>query len=67
MKRVSEDIIILHMYTKKLWLDQVQFLGYGARQTDGLTDGRADSKKWYIEVGAPPNTISTINVQFSTQ
>ena len=67
MKRVSEDIIILHIYTKKLWLDQVQFLGYGARQTEGLTDGRADSKKWYIEVGAPPKTISTINVQFSTQ
>ena len=35
-----------HVY-QKLWLDDVQFLRYGARQTDGR-------KKWHIEVGVPP-------------
>ena len=35
---------------QKLWLDDVQFLRYGARQTDGR-------KKWHIEVGVPPKKI----------
>ena len=34
----------------KFWLDDVQFLRYGARQMDGQTDRQ---KKWHIEVGAP--------------
>ena len=37
---------------QKLWSDNVRFLRYGARRTDGQTDGR--QKKWHIEVGAPP-------------
>ena len=36
---------------QKLWLDDVRFLRYDERQTDGRTDGR---KKWHIEVGAAP-------------
>ena len=32
---------------QKLWLDNVQFLRYGAQRKDGR-------KKWRIEVGAPP-------------
>ena len=35
-----------HVY-QKLWLDDVRFLRYGARQTDGR-------KKLHTEVGAPP-------------
>ena len=43
---------------QKLWSDDVQFLQYGAQQTDGQMDGQTDSqKKWYIEVGAPPKNI----------
>ena len=39
-----------HVY-QKLWLDDVQFLRYGARQTDRWMDRQ---KKWHIEVAAPP-------------
>ena len=42
MKKSPEDIIILHMCTKKLWSDDVQFLRYGVRWTDGRTDGKSD-------------------------
>ena len=40
-----------HVY-QKLWSDNVQFLRYGVRQTDGQM-GRW--KKWNMEVDAPPN------------
>ena len=39
-----------HVY-QKLWLDDVQFLRYGARQMDRRMDRQ---KKWHIEVAAPP-------------
>ena len=45
-----------HVY-QNLWLDDVQFLRYGARQTDRQTDRRMDKqtdKKSDTEVGAPP-------------
>ena len=42
---------ITHVH-QKLWLDDVWFLRYGMRQTDGQTDRQ---KKWHIEVVAPPN------------
>ena len=35
---------------QKLWLDDVQFLRYGARRIDGR-------KKWHTEVGASPKII----------
>ena len=42
-----------HVY-QKLWL-YVQFLRYGAQQTDEQMDGQTDGqKKWHTEVGAPP-------------
>ena len=42
-----------HVY-QKLWL-YVQFLRYGARQTDEQMDGQTDGQeKWHTEVGAPP-------------
>ena len=31
---------------QKLWLDNVQFLRYGAQQADGQTDGKSDVKRW---------------------
>ena len=37
---------------QELWLADVQFLRYGAWQTDSQMDGQ---KKSHIEVGAPPN------------
>ena len=44
---------------QKLWLDNVQFLGYGVQWKDGW-------KKWCIEVGAPPKKINILNrVQLS--
>ena len=47
-----------HEY-QKLWLDDVRFLGYGARWTDGR-------KKWHMEVGALPKKINISNrVQLS--
>ena len=42
-----------HEY-QKLWLDDVRFLGYGARWTDGR-------KKWHMEVGALPKKINISN------
>ena len=42
--------LVYHAY-QKLWLDDVRLLRYGARRTDGRTDGW---KKWHIEVGATP-------------
>ena len=41
-----------------LWLDDVWFLKYGARQEDGQMDGR---KKWHIEVGASPKNLESWN------
>ena len=35
---------------QKLWSNDVRFLRYGARWTDG-------QKKWHIEVGAPPKNL----------
>ena len=55
-----------HHFTQlhqKLWLDDVRFLRYGARLTDGQTDRQ---KKWHIEVGAPPKNICLINILLST-
>ena len=43
-----------HVY-QKLWLDDVRFLRYGARQMDGWTNRQ---KKWHIEVSAPPKNDS---------
>ena len=40
---------LTHLH-QKLWLDDVRFLRYGVRWTDGRTDER---KKWHVEVGAP--------------
>ena len=39
-----------YMY-QKLWLNDVQFLRYGARRTDG-------QKKWQIDMGTPPKKFS---------
>ena len=39
-----------YMY-QKLWLDDVQFLRYGPRRTDG-------QKKWQIDMGTPPKKFS---------
>ena len=36
---------------QKLWLDDVQFLRYGPRRTDG-------QKKWQIDMGTPPKKFS---------
>ena len=50
-----------HYFTyvyQTLWSDDVQFLRNGARQTDGWMDGWTEKVK-YIEVGAPPKTITT--------
>ena len=45
-------MIILHMYMyQKLSLNDIQFLRYGAWQTDGQTD---EQKKRHIEVDAAP-------------
>ena len=41
---------------QKLWSDDIRFLRYGGRWTDGKMDGR---KKWHIEVRAPPNKNTT--------
>ena len=46
------DIITLHMCTKKLWLDDVWFLRYGAPGTEDR--GAGWWEKWHMEVGAPP-------------
>ena len=46
-----------HAY-RKLWLDDVSFLRYGAQQTDGRTDRW---KKWDIEVGVPPKDCDVLN------
>ena len=58
-KKMKKNIWKHHHFTyvyHKLWLDNIQFLGYGAWQTDRQTDGW---KKWHIEVSAPPkNNIS---------
>ena len=43
---------------QKLSSDDVQFLRYGAQQTDGWTDGQMDRKS-DTEVGAPPKKIKT--------
>ena len=51
IKKTPGDIIILHMCTRKLWLDDVWFLIYGAQRTDRH---RGRRKKWHKEVGAPP-------------
>ena len=48
---------------QKLWLDDVRFLRYGARQADVQTEGE---KKWQIEVRAAPKNIRLINTQRST-
>ena len=49
-----------HQFTyvyQKLWLDDIWFLRYGARQMDRQMDGQ---KKWHIEEGVPPkNTPKT--------
>ena len=47
-----QEISSFYICVPKLWSDDVQLLWYGARQTDGQTDG---PKKWHIEVGAPSN------------
>ena len=47
-----------HVY-KKLWLDVVRFLRYGARPTEGW-------KKWHIEVGVPPKK-SIFRTEFSSR
>ena len=48
MKKTPGDIIILHMCTKNYdQIDDVQFLRYGVRWTDGW-------KKRHTEVGSPP-------------
>ena len=39
-----------------LWLDDVWFLKYGARQADGQMDGW---KKWHIEVGTPHKNLES--------
>ena len=46
MKKNPGDIIIFDMY-QILWSDDIRFLRFVVRQTDGW-------KKWQIEVGAPP-------------
>ena len=57
-----------HVY-QKLWLDNVQFLRYGVRQTNRRRDTQRD-RKIDIEVGAPPkNFISCFwrgNIQFKS-
>ena len=53
-KKCLEIRHFTHLH-RKLWLDGVPFLRYGAWQTDGQTDGR---KKWHIEEGAPPENES---------
>ena len=48
---------------QRWWLDDLWFLRYGTRQTDGchVMDG-----KWHIDVGAPPKKINISNrVQLS--
>ena len=57
MKKLSKDIIILHMCTKDC--DQIIY-GFWDMVRDGRTDGR---EKWHIEVGAlPRNPEKTIKI-----
>ena len=46
----QKNILRTHVY-QKLWSDDVRFLKYDARQTDGRTDGRTKRR---AEVGDPP-------------
>ena len=60
-QKSEKNAWIYHHFTyvhQKLWLDDVRFLRYGARWTDGRTERR---KKWHIEVGAPPKNINMSN------
>ena len=65
-KEVEKNASIYHHFTHvhpKLWLDDVRFLRYDTRWTDGRTDGQ---KKWHIEVGALPKKVNISNtVQLS--
>ena len=64
-KKDKESPWKYHHFTQvyqKSWLDDAQFLRYGARQIDGQT-GR--QKKWHIEVSARPKNICLINIQLS--
>ena len=57
-KKKERNAWIYHHFThvhQKLCSDDVRFLRYGARRTDGRTDGR---KKWHTEVGAPSKKLS---------
>ena len=47
LKKLPGDIIISHVY-QKLRLDDVRFLRYDVRRTDG------QQKKWHREMGVPP-------------
>ena len=56
-KKTTGDVTILLMCNQKLWLDDVWFLRYGARQTDGQTNRQ---KKWHIGVSFPPKNLKTL-------
>ena len=58
MKKTPGDITILHISTN--WLDDVWFLRYGARWTDGR-------KKWHTEVGAPPQNTMNKSSNFHSE
>ena len=54
-KKTEENTWREHHFTHvypKLWWDDVRFLINGAQQADG-------PKKWYIEVGVPPNKLTS--------
>ena len=59
LKKWNQHLEISSFYicVPKLWSDDVQFLRYGARQTDGWTEVQ---KKWHIEVGTPPKNRTWI-------
>ena len=49
-----------HVY-QKLWLDDVRFLRYGARQMDGWTNRQKKwHKRWVPHLKMIPNVVSTI-------